>query len=151
MLSPALQKYVDFVAAAGRPVCFTEIVALTPGYNGFRFLKQRGLVENVVPSYRGDAPYTGPRPPKYVLTQLGWKETTVSSEKPGDPVRPGFYRHWKGNIYQVDRIARHHETGERLVIYRGVAEWTWYARPEAEWFDEMEGGVPRFVFDDTLN
>jgi len=32
--------------------------------------------------------------------------------------RPGFYRHYKGNEYEVIGIARHSETEEELVVYR---------------------------------
>jgi len=33
-------------------------------------------------------------------------------------VRPGRYRHYKGNFYEVVGIARHSETEEELVVYR---------------------------------
>jgi hypothetical protein len=33
-------------------------------------------------------------------------------------VRPGRYRHYKGNDYTVIGIARHSETQEELVVYR---------------------------------
>jgi hypothetical protein len=33
-------------------------------------------------------------------------------------IRPGRYRHYKGNDYQVVGIARHSETEEELVVYR---------------------------------
>ena len=33
-------------------------------------------------------------------------------------VRPGIYRHDKGNEYTVIGIARHSETDEELVVYR---------------------------------
>lgn len=42
----------------------------------FRHLQRRSLVENVVPSYRADEAYTGPRIPKYVLTEEGKKHLT---------------------------------------------------------------------------
>lgn len=72
-LPPTLQKYVNFIASAGRPVSFKEIVSATPGYNGFGHLKRRGLVKNIVPGYTSirDEPYTGPRTPRYVLTATG--------------------------------------------------------------------------------
>ena len=34
------------------------------------------------------------------------------------PVRPGRYRHFKGNEYQVLGVARHSETEEEMVVYR---------------------------------
>jgi len=33
-------------------------------------------------------------------------------------VRPGRYRHFKGNEYEVLGVARHSETHELLVVYR---------------------------------
>lgn len=33
-------------------------------------------------------------------------------------MRPGLYRHYKGNIYQVVGVARHSETQEPLVVYQ---------------------------------
>jgi hypothetical protein len=59
----------------------------------------------------------------------------------------GIYRHYKtGDLYRVEMIARHTETEERLVIYKGNAFGRW-ARP-LEMFTEIvehEGKqVPRF-------
>lgn len=35
-----------------------------------------------------------------------------------DAVRPGRYRHFKGNEYEVVGVARHSETHEQMVVYR---------------------------------
>ena len=35
-------------------------------------------------------------------------------------VRPGKYRHYKGNLYEVLEIARHTETLEEFVVYRAL-------------------------------
>ena len=73
-LPPTLQKYVDFIASAGRPVTFTEITSVMPNVNMFRFLKSRGLIHNVIKDYSDpNEPYTGPRIPMYVLTERGQK------------------------------------------------------------------------------
>jgi hypothetical protein len=34
--------------------------------------------------------------------------------------RPGIYRHYKGNRYEVLGVARHSETEEALVVYRAL-------------------------------
>lgn len=34
--------------------------------------------------------------------------------------RPGKYRHYKGNYYEVVDVARHTETEELMVVYRAL-------------------------------
>lgn len=50
----------------------------------------------------------------------------------------GIYRHYKGDYYLVEDIARHSETGEKLVIYRGLYEESpLWARPYELFIDEV--------------
>ncbi|MCX5661360.1 MAG: DUF1653 domain-containing protein [Planctomycetota bacterium] len=67
-----------------------------------------------------------------------------------DPLKPGRYRHYKGNEYLVVEVARHSETMEELVVYRALyGERGLWVRPR-KMFQEsvvVEGKtVPRFAF-----
>ena len=65
-------------------------------------------------------------------------------------IRPGRYRHYKGNDYTVLGVARHSETLEELVVYRQeYGERGLWVRPAAMFAEsvEVEGRVvPRFAF-----
>ena len=50
--------------------------------------------------------------------EQGDEEGAAGLENDGMSVRPGRYRHYKGNDYTVIGIARHSETQEELVVYR---------------------------------
>ena len=66
------------------------------------------------------------------------------------PVRPGRYRHFKGNEYQVLGVARHSETEEEMVVYRALyGEGGLWVRPAAMWLENVtRDGVtkPRFPY-----
>ena len=66
------------------------------------------------------------------------------------PVRPGRYRHFKGNEYQVLGVARHSETEEEMVVYRALyGEGGLWVRPAAMWLATVpRDGVtqPRFTY-----
>lgn len=54
-------------------------------------------------------------------------------------IKPGVYRHYKGNKYKVLYIAKHSETLEDMVIYQDVgnSDKIW-ARPATMWNDNIE-------------
>ena len=55
-----------------------------------------------------------------------------------DAIRPGIYRHFKGNRYRVLFTARHSETEEELVVYQALyGEGVYWARPAAMWNEEV--------------
>lgn len=55
----------------------------------------------------------------------------------------GIYRHYKGDYYIVEDVATHSETGEELVIYRGLYNGEKFgqhhlcARPKAMFLEEI--------------
>jgi hypothetical protein len=63
--------------------------------------------------------------------------------------RPGLYRHYKGNSYQVIGVARHTETEEAVVVYRALyGERGLWVRPQRMFCENVDvGGViqPRFA------
>lgn len=64
--------------------------------------------------------------------------------------RPGIYRHYKGNLYQVLEVATHSETCEQLVVYRPLyGERALWVRPLEMFMEEVvvDGvQVPRFAW-----
>lgn len=78
---------------------------------------------------------------------MGYNEIekgSMSSE-----VQPGqYYRHYKGNVYEVLGIGIHTETEESLVIYRPREGGQTWVRPLKLFFEEVEWEgrrQPRFV------
>ena len=50
----------------------------------------------------------------------------------------GIYRHYKGDYYIVEDVARHTENDEELVIYRGLYENApLWARPKTMFLSEI--------------
>lgn len=48
-------------------------------------------------------------------------------------------RHFKGNLYVVDRVATHSETGEPFVVYHSVDNpYKAYVRPEEMFCSEVD-------------
>ena len=64
----------------------------------------------------------------------------------------GKYQHYKGSFYQVEDIAIHSETEEKMVIYRPLyGEGLLWVRPLAMFLEqvEVEGkSQPRFAYVD---
>lgn len=54
-------------------------------------------------------------------------------------IKPGTYRHFKGNLYEVLGIAHHSETMEPMVVYRALyGEHGLWVRPAAMWNEIVE-------------
>lgn len=64
-------------------------------------------------------------------------------------IKPGRYRHFKGNEYEVIGTARHSETLEELVVYRALyGDGGLWVRPATMWTETVERDGyrgPRFV------
>lgn len=54
-------------------------------------------------------------------------------------IKPGRYRHFKGNEYEVVGTAKHSETLEELVVYRTLyGEGGLWVRPVSMWNETVE-------------
>lgn len=64
--------------------------------------------------------------------------------------RPGLYRHYKGNLYEVIGTARHSETLEPMTLYRALyGQHGLWVRPAAMFNEDiLHAGVtqPRFAW-----
>lgn len=67
-----------------------------------------------------------------------------------ETVKPGRYRHFKGNEYEVLGTARHSEPGEPMVVYRALyGEGGLWVRSAAMWHETVERDgccSPRFLY-----
>ena len=67
-----------------------------------------------------------------------------------EEIRPGRYRHFKGNEYRVLGMARHSETMEPMVVYQALyGEGGLWVRPAAMWNERVVRDAydgPRFTF-----
>ena len=53
--------------------------------------------------------------------------------------RPGRYRHFKGNDYELLYLAKHSETQEEMVVYRALyGEHGVWVRPASMWSEVVE-------------
>jgi len=64
--------------------------------------------------------------------------------------KPGRYRHFKGNEYELLSLARHSETLEEMVVYRALygdgGIWVRPARMWNETVDHNGVSLPRFTY-----
>ena len=60
-------------------------------------------------------------------------------------IKPGKYRHFKGNMYEVIGIAKHSETLEEMVVYRALyGDGELWVRPASMWNETIERGGETF-------
>ena len=64
-------------------------------------------------------------------------------------LKPGKYRHFKGNEYELLYVAKHSETLEPMVVYKALyGEQGIWVRPAAMWNEQVERdgySGPRFA------
>ena len=54
-------------------------------------------------------------------------------------IKPGIYRHFKGNLYQVLFTAKNSETLEDMVVYRALyGDCGLWVRPVSMWNETVE-------------
>lgn len=67
-----------------------------------------------------------------------------------ETVKPGVYRHFKGNLYRVLFTAQHSETREEMVVYQALyGERGYWVRPAAMWIETVKRDGytgPRFTW-----
>ena len=63
-------------------------------------------------------------------------------------LKPGLYRHFKGNLYRLLYVAKHSETLEPMVVYQALygamGIWVRPAQMWNEWVDRDDYHGPRF-------
>ena len=60
----------------------------------------------------------------------------------------GIYRHFKGDLYLVEDVAHHGETGEKMVVYRALyGKNDLWVRPYNMFIEEVEGKSQKHRFE----
>ena len=54
-------------------------------------------------------------------------------------LKPGLYRHFKGNLYRLLYVAKHSETLEPMVVYQALyGEMGIWVRPASMWNEQVD-------------
>ena len=60
----------------------------------------------------------------------------------------GIYRHYKGDLYLVEDIIYHSETGEKMIAYRALyGDNKLWCRPYDMFFDEVNKNNQKYRFE----
>ena len=98
------------------------------------------LAEVEFPSEQAAMTFEGPRWfGKEVTYDPAYTNAALSQKRLEMPeIRPGRYRHFKGNEYRVLYVARHSETQEPMVVYQALyGEMGVWVRPASMWNEEI--------------
>ncbi len=81
-------------------------------------------------------------------------QTPAQDLNPQPPIKPGRYRHYKGNEYELIDVVRHTETLEAMVLYKPLYEGaSLWVRPAGMWSETVEFGgktVIRFAWVEAI-
>lgn len=54
-------------------------------------------------------------------------------------IKPGLYRHYKGQEYLIDKTVLHSETRETMVVYQArYDDFSWWVRPLSMFFETVQ-------------
>lgn len=88
--------------------------------------------------------------PQYAFCPADTEILRQIREKTMPSIKPGVYRHFKGNEYEVIGMANHSETLEQMVVYRAMyGERGLWVRPASMWSQTVQtpnGEVKRFAY-----
>lgn len=60
----------------------------------------------------------------------------------------GIYKHYKGDLYIIEDIAKHSETQEKMVVYRALyGDCSLFVRPYDMFFDEVNKNGQKYRFE----
>ena len=64
----------------------------------------------------------------------------------------GYYRHFKGNVYEVVATAKHSETEEEMVVYKALAgDQGMWVRPLSMWDEVVTHNGKNFLRFEKIN
>ena len=109
--------------------------------NTYRSLEEQGLLNDIIRAFDSRFPNNGisfVKKVDFLLRQWHRAGRNAAAGPPLAEIKPGCYRHFKGQDYQVLHIATHSETREPLVIYRALyGDRGIFARPVSMWLEEV--------------
>lgn len=57
----------------------------------------------------------------------------------------GVYRHYKGGLYTAYGIVRHHDSGQKMVVYMSHEKGTHNVRPLSGWAEDPDGWTDKVI------
>lgn len=53
-------------------------------------------------------------------------------------MKKGIYKHYKGELYLVDKVVKHSETDEDMVVYQcQYGDHSWWVRPKSMFVEKV--------------